>query len=187
MELRQAGIRFQSQHVYSREAFRKALEKETPDLILSDQGLPSFDGFTALQIAQEKCPQVPFIVVSGSYDQEAAVELLMNGAADYVHKAHLGDLVPAVTQALAEAERQKVENLKAPEPPPRLAEDQPFVILQRPAGAGSPSGPSLFLCPKCRQLTDETGALQDLTEYLATHDKAQITSGFCPRCSYHFP
>src|ERR1043165_8293913 len=52
--------------VQNRNEFILALETKTFDVILSDQSLPSFDGTTALRMAREKCPEVPFIFVTGS-------------------------------------------------------------------------------------------------------------------------
>ena len=53
--------------------FLREIECRPPDVILSDHGLPSFDGFTALSIAREKCPDTPFIFVTGSMGEEVAI------------------------------------------------------------------------------------------------------------------
>jgi signal transduction histidine kinase len=76
------------------------------DLILSDCTLPHFSGFKALELASALKPQVPFIFVSGTIGEEAAIESLRNGATDYVLKNHLSRLVPAVQRALAETEEK---------------------------------------------------------------------------------
>jgi PAS domain S-box-containing protein len=79
------------------------LEKKPPDLILSDHGLPSFDGFAALQIAKEQCPDTPFIFVTNSRGEETAIETFESGATDYVLKNNLSKLAPAVHRALRES------------------------------------------------------------------------------------
>jgi PAS domain S-box-containing protein len=89
--------------VETREAFTRELEHDPPDLILSDHGLPCFDGFTALAIAREKCPYVPFIFVASSLGEQVAIETFESGATDYVLKSSLNRLVPAVQRALREA------------------------------------------------------------------------------------
>lgn len=99
-ELRKGGLSFRSKRVASRSEFIRELHQETPDLILSDHGLPEFDGFTALSIARKICPGVPFIFVTGSMGEEVAIESLKGGATDYVLKGRLIGLVPAVTRAL---------------------------------------------------------------------------------------
>jgi PAS domain S-box-containing protein len=103
-ELRQAGLNFRSKRVDTRADFLNELQHHPPDVILSDHGLPSFDGFTALAIARDQCPNVPFIFVTGSVGGEVAIETFKSGAADYVLKEHLGDLAPAIQRALREAE-----------------------------------------------------------------------------------
>jgi len=104
-ELRKAGLVFTSKIVDTREAFLKALEEFFPDLILSDYDLPSFDGLAALRIAKEKCPDVPFILVTGTgkLGEEFAIEKLKEGATDYVLKGNLKRLGPSVKRALEEA------------------------------------------------------------------------------------
>jgi two-component system cell cycle sensor histidine kinase/response regulator CckA len=76
------------------------------DLILSDCTLPHFSGFKALEIATSLKPQVPFIFVSGTIGEEAAIVSLRNGATDYVLKNRLSRLGPAVRRALAEKEEK---------------------------------------------------------------------------------
>src|SRR5262252_8069710 len=65
------------------------------DLILADYTLPLFDGISALRIAQESCPEVPFIFVSGTMGEELAIEALKQGATDYVFKTRLSRIAPS--------------------------------------------------------------------------------------------
>ena len=76
------------------------------DLILADYTLPLFDGISALKIAQEVCPEVPFIFVSGTMGEELAIEALKMGATDYVFKTRLSRIGPSVRRALREAEER---------------------------------------------------------------------------------
>jgi DNA-binding NtrC family response regulator len=73
------------------------------DLIFADYTLPSFDGLSALKSAHQIRPLVPFIFVSGTMDEEIAIEALKIGATDYVFKTRLSRLVPSVRRALREA------------------------------------------------------------------------------------
>ncbi len=82
--------------------FRAAIARGGFDIILADRSLPTFDGLSALGIARELCPDVPFICVSGFPGEELAIEALKNGAADYVLKQRLSRLGPAVRRALQE-------------------------------------------------------------------------------------
>jgi len=103
-ELRKAGLKFRTKRVDARNVFIRELERHPPDLILSDHGLPGFDGFAALALAKSKCPNVPFIFVTNSRGKEMAAEMFERGATDYLLKNHLAKLAPAVRRALREAE-----------------------------------------------------------------------------------
>ncbi|UGX91115.1 PAS domain S-box protein [Bradyrhizobium barranii subsp. barranii] len=100
--------------VQSRSEFMAALENAEFDLILSDYKLPSFDGLSALNLALSARPDLPFIFVSGTLGEEAAIEALKVGATDYVLKTRISRLVPAVRRALGEAgdraARQRAED-----------------------------------------------------------------------------
>jgi signal transduction histidine kinase len=93
--------------------FCASLERDGFNIILADYTLPSFDGISALKIAAEKRPEVPFIFVSGTLGEEVAIEALNMGATDYVLKTRLSRLVPSAVRALREAtdraERRRAE------------------------------------------------------------------------------
>ncbi len=100
--LKDEGISCQVTRVDSRDAFLAAAMRGDWDVILADYTLPSFDGISALQIAREKCPQVPFIFVSGALGEEVAITTLKSGATDYILKDRLARLPLAVTRAVEE-------------------------------------------------------------------------------------
>ncbi|HTI97355.1 MAG TPA: response regulator [Dongiaceae bacterium] len=89
------------------EDFLQALETGRFDLILSDYTMPGFDGQTALKLAREKRPDIPFLFVSGTIGEDTAIEALKNGATDYVLKHRLVRLIPAVARALHELEERR--------------------------------------------------------------------------------
>src|SRR5439155_16700479 len=97
---------FQSKRVETRDEFMRELEHHPPDIILSDHGLPGFDGFTALAIARDRCPETPFIFVTGSMGEELAIDSLRSGATDYVLKTRISNLAPAIHRALGHAEER---------------------------------------------------------------------------------
>jgi PAS domain S-box-containing protein len=97
------GIPCQITRVETEADFIASLEEGGFDLILADYTLPSFDGLSALKIARQGWPQVPFIFVSGTLGEEVAIEALKIGATDYVFKTRLSRIVPSVTRALREA------------------------------------------------------------------------------------
>ena len=102
-QLHAADIPHVMQRVETEEAMRAALHGFKPTIILSDFSLPRFDGLSALKVAQECAPDVPFIFVSGTIGEERAIEALHRGAVDYVLKTNLARLGPAVKRALREA------------------------------------------------------------------------------------
>ncbi len=106
-ELRKANMIFSATRVATETDFLKEIQDPNLDLILADYSLPSFDGIAALSMAQEKCPNVPFVFVSGAIGEELAIETLKRGATDYVLKQRLSRLVPAVRRSLREAEEHK--------------------------------------------------------------------------------
>jgi len=117
-ELKKNGLHFTSEIVETRESFESALDNFIPDIILSDYTLPAFDGVTAFHIKQNKSPDTPFIIVSGSIGEEGAVELIKNGVTDYALKDKLFSLAPKINRALKDAceRREKTltdEKLKA--------------------------------------------------------------------------
>jgi PAS domain S-box-containing protein len=100
--LRQAGLAVAARRVEDEPAFRAALDERLPDTILADWTLPHFSGRGALEIARERCPEVPFIFVSGTISEASAIEVLRQGATDYVYKHQLQQLGPTLIRAIDE-------------------------------------------------------------------------------------
>jgi len=86
--------------------FLVALESFRPDMILSDYSLPKFDGMKALELALEHVPETPFILVTGSVNEETAVKCMKAGAWDYVLKEHLKQLGSAIDKAFEQKRLQ---------------------------------------------------------------------------------
>ena len=106
VELRRAELDFTARRVVTRPDFERALREFLPDIIVSDHQLPQFSGVAALELARARAPHAPFILLTGSLDEETAVEYMKAGAADYILKGRLTRLGPAVRGAL-ERERMK--------------------------------------------------------------------------------
>jgi two-component system cell cycle sensor histidine kinase/response regulator CckA len=90
-------------HVRNEAAFATALAEFQPQVILCDHNIPGFGGAQALELAHRTLPDVPFILVTGSLDEETAVQYLKSGAADYILKDRVVRLGPAVVEALERA------------------------------------------------------------------------------------
>lgn len=129
--LNDAGLHFDSVVVDTRASFVDQLAAFRPDVILSDYHLPGFSGEDALKIVQEQCPQIPFIIWSGVLGDDAAVELIKQGAADYVLKDRPARLPSVIRRALAEVEqREQLARLEE-----RLREAQRLASLGQLAAA----------------------------------------------------
>lgn len=104
--LRQAGYDVAHERVDTREALAKMLY-DNWDVIISDYSMPHFSGTDALRLVRERGLEIPFIFVSGTIGEEAAVAALKVGAQDYLMKTNLKRLIPAVQRELREAEERK--------------------------------------------------------------------------------
>jgi PAS domain S-box-containing protein len=108
--LLEGGIDCEIVRVEGRDDFVTLLKECSFDLILADRSTPSFDGFTALQLARQLRSSVPFIFVSGTIDENSAINSLQEGATDYVLKHRLARLVPAVERAVTEIQQREELN-----------------------------------------------------------------------------
>ena len=106
--LRRDGFVSEIIQVPDRAGYESALAGGTFDVILADFSLPDYSGLKALAEAQRLAPHTPFILVTGTMGEQAAVESLRAGATDYVFKQGTERLLPAIQRAVAEAgERQR--------------------------------------------------------------------------------
>ena len=160
--------------VQTRDEFVAALQKGRVDLILSDFSLPAFDGLSALKIARELSPDVPFILVSGALGEDRAIDSLKCGATDYVLKERLSRLVPAVKRAMEEVEdrlKRKCAEQKREEYSSKLK-----VLSRRLVGAQETERRHI-----ARELHDEIGqsltVMQlNLQTMLLSHNTKDMTS-----------
>jgi len=111
--LREADLSFDFRLATKEGEFVAALNDFGPDLVISDYSLPAYDGMLALRETRKHLPSVPFILLTGSINEETAVGCIKAGATDYVLKEHLKKLPFAVKDALAQAgiraEKEKAE------------------------------------------------------------------------------
>ncbi|MDQ8202182.1 response regulator [Pelagicoccus sp. SDUM812003] len=118
--LETADIDLRIQHVQKRQDYEGALKAGHYDLILADYKLPAYDGISALLHRNENHPEIPFIFVSGTIGEKAAIEGLTQGATDYILKQDMTRLPSAISRAISEAKiererREAVESLRESE------------------------------------------------------------------------
>ena len=116
--LAEEGIACEIAQVVTKADFVAALSGPV-DLILADFTPPGFAGLTALAMVRVRFPDLPFIFVTGTMGEEAAIEAFKRGASDYVIKSRLSRLAPAIRRALTEtkerAERRRADEAQARE------------------------------------------------------------------------
>src|SRR6185295_2528588 len=119
-ELRRNGYDVTHRREMTAEGMRAALDEETWDIVVSDYSLPTFSGPEAFAVLAETGLDLPFIIVSGTIGEDAAVDALKAGAHDFIAKQRLARLVPAVLRerrehATRQRERAAEQALRASE------------------------------------------------------------------------
>jgi CheY-like chemotaxis protein len=174
--LRDGGLDFSSKRVDTEAEFMHEIEAQMPDVILSDHGLPAFDGFAALSVAREHCPDVPFIFVTGALGEEVAISSFESGATDYVLKNRLSHLTPVVQRALREAgDRRSRKWLEVERE--QLIKELKDALTQIKSLSGL-----LPICTLCKSVRDHLHGWQPLEAYLQKHSDATLTQELCPDC-----
>lgn len=97
--LRTADPNFTIRTVSTGPDFAYALDSFIPDVVLSDHAVAAFNAYDALQLTQARLPASAFLLVAGSFEQTAS-DCLKAGAADFISKADLDRLVPAISTAV---------------------------------------------------------------------------------------
>jgi CheY-like chemotaxis protein len=169
-ELRKNGLVFQLQRTDTREGFLSGLNPP-PDVILSDHGLPAFDGLTAFATAREKCPDVPFIFVTNALTREMEIEKLLGGIADYVRKSELDYLGIALRHALREAKEGQ------------LRKDRVKNFFKQAVGHEEELLP---ICSNCKKIRNKHNYWQPLEIFFLENFDIRFTHGICPDCSTRF-
>jgi signal transduction histidine kinase len=109
-QLQKGGYVVEAKRVDTEESLTEAL-RQPWDVVVSDYHMPRFDGLRALDVVRRHDQEVPFILVSGTIGEAAAVGAMKAGAQDYVWKDHLARLLPAVERELGEAEVRRKRRL----------------------------------------------------------------------------
>ena len=109
--LRKSTILFEKEVVDNREDFIRALKKFGPDIVISDHSLPGFNSLDALKILKDGAYNIPFILVTATVSEEFAVDIMREGASDYILKDRMQRLPAAVINSLEKAQLEK-EQLK---------------------------------------------------------------------------
>jgi CheY-like chemotaxis protein len=178
--LRKGGLAFTLQRVDTREAFLRELEFRPPDVILSDHGLPAFDGLSALNLAHQKLPSVPFIFVTNSLTREMEIEKLAPGVTDYVPKKQLDILAPTIRRVLQTAKTSR---------PGQMSETDRGRILAKLLSLLAEydvNGVYLPICANCKKIRDKQNRWHPPEVFFRQNLGLEFTHGLCPECSATF-
>ncbi len=104
-ELSKGGYEVSGSRVETSKSLTSALNNKSWDLIISDNNLPNLNAPKALEITRQKT-SAPFIIVSGTISEEAAVNAMRMGASDYIFKGNLSRLLPALKRELKDSENR---------------------------------------------------------------------------------
>mgnify|MGYP001796301310 FL=1 len=89
-ELQQSGFNMKWQRVDTQADFMNRLTQDPPDVIISDDAMPQFSSGEALQCLRKIRLTIPFIVLSHAIGEDEAVQLIRNGAGDYLRQDRVG-------------------------------------------------------------------------------------------------
>jgi PAS domain S-box-containing protein len=130
-EIVKSGIQFLYKIVDTKDEYIKAINEFKPDIILSDYTLPSFNGMQAIKIREEIAKSTPFILITGTINEETAVEVMKAGADDYLIKEHLTRIGEAIKSSIKKREMsiQKQDAEEKVRVFSRIVEQSPFSII----------------------------------------------------------
>ena len=175
-ELRQGGLEFSSRRIDTHEELSRELDTLPPSVVLCDHGNARLDSFRVLEVVRARSAVLPFIVVTGSLDQDHLANVLERGADDCVPKHRLPDLVPAVRRALRLGELRQRLTL--------AEEDRERLRAELDAWRFShPRRPTILpICAGCKKIREPHGDWQQLELYFRDHFNIGFTHGLCPQC-----
>lgn len=114
-ELLQSNISFDSEVLYLKKDFMKAVDRFKPDIVLGDYSLPSFDGMKAFRMLRKSHSYIPFILVTGVLSEQVALECLKEGVDDFILKSSFRRLPMAIHNAIRKKENEKEKAIMAEE------------------------------------------------------------------------
>ncbi|MEZ8143646.1 MULTISPECIES: nitrogen regulation protein NR(I) [Enterovibrio] len=105
------------------------LNREVPDVLVSDIRMPGTDGFALLNRLQTEYPTLPVIIMTAHSDLDAAVSAYQKGAFEYLPKPFdIDEAVVLVERAVSHSQEQKRQRA-----PKEAMEAAPEIIGEAPS------------------------------------------------------
>ncbi|HET6594528.1 MAG TPA: ATP-binding protein [Anaerolineales bacterium] len=108
-ELRRGGYEVEYERIETRHGMEQSLSHRVWDLILCDYTLPRFGAGDALKTLQRSGLDLPFIIISGTIEEENAVDMLKAGAHDFIVKSRMARLIPAIEREIKDAKTRRLQ------------------------------------------------------------------------------
>lgn len=140
-QLKEGGYEPVSRRVDNAEDLANALETQTWDIIFSDHNMPRFNSMEALELVRSSAIDIPFIIVSGTIGEEAAVAAMRAGAQDYLMKGNMVRLVAAVDRELMDARERRARRVAERA---LLAQEEEFRLAREIQQRLFPAGPPML-------------------------------------------
>lgn len=157
--LREEGIELEYRQVMTAAQLTAALQEQSWDVVICDHNLPELDSSQALALVRQLQPQLPFIIVSGDFSEQATVEALAAGASDVVSKDKLARLAPVLWREVREArEKQRLARLAYYDVLTGLSNENGLrVELRHRCQEGRPFGLAMASIRRLRQVARHIG------------------------------
>ena len=150
----------------------KALACGGIDIVLLDLTLPDSSGHNTFTMLAKHVPTMPVVVLTGIDDKEMAVQIVQEGAQDYLVKSLVDYTM------LARSIRYSIERKQA------LVEKDQLISQLREALAKVKTLSGLLpICASCKHIRDDNGYWHQVETYIQQHSSAVFTHGLCPKCS----
>ena len=182
LQLRKGNIAASTKRVATKEQFLRLVQENMPDLVIADISMPRLDPITAMELAKEVTPGVPWILVSPPAGEEIMSECFRRGAADFVSKKNYQRIVSAVRRAL---ERKTAPGAEIPTSPPKGEETVPmlssvFESISDLVAIVDLEGVRLYNSPSYRDLLEDPDELRGTDSFMDVHpeDRDMVRRAF---------
>jgi CheY-like chemotaxis protein len=171
------GYQVYAHRVATEQEFAQAVRQDSYDLLLCDYDLPGWSGRDALAQLKASSQDIPFILVTGTLDEEVAASLIDQGADDYVLKDRLERLPLAVRRTLRE-QRLYSELKRA-----SVEREELIARLQETLAEVKRLNGLLPVCVTCKRILNTQGFWNRMEYYIERYSEAQVSPSLCPDCA----